>query len=401
MNTSLCDCAELKKEHDPPDSPNSVGWVKPYKVILADSSNPLPLDSGVNLAPVTVEYETYGELNKKKDNAIFIMHALTGDAHAAGWDSNWKILKRPWRNDRPGWWDNAIGPGKVFDTKCYFIICANILGSCYGTTGPWEINPVSKKPYGLDFPVVTIDDIVRLQVRLLDYLQIEKLRAVAGGSLGGKQTLTWAIKYPDRLKSAIILASAARLGAQGLAFNAVGRRAIFKDPGFNNGQYYNSTHPDAGLELARMLGHITYLSYDSMENKFGRRMKNGDKPSFQLEGEFSVEGYLEHQGRSFAQRFDANSYLFLTRAMDYYDAAHYGNGDLEMAFSLMKAKLQIIAFSSDWLYPPVSAREMARAAVANYRPVSYHEINTCYGHDAFLLEIDKIAPLLKEFLSNV
>ncbi len=401
MTDPLNACLESKKGYDLPDSLYSVGWVNPQRVVLANSENPLPLDCGASLAPVIVEYETYGTLNSKKDNAIFILHALSGDAHAAGWDATWERESRPWRSDRPGWWDSSIGPGKVFDTKRYYVICANILGSCYGTTGPWATNPLTGKPYGLDFPVITVEDIVRLQVRLQDHFGIEKLLAVAGGSLGGQQALTWAINYPERVRSAIILASSARLGAQGLAFNAVGRQAIFKDPHFNNGQYYEGKHPDSGLELARMLGHITYLSYDSMENKFGRRLQSGNKPCFRLNGEFSVESYLEHQGRAFVQRFDANSYLYLTRAMDYYDASAYGNGDLKAAFSKMEAKLQLISFSSDWLYPPVAARELARAAVANYRPVSYHEITSSYGHDAFLLETDKITPLVDEFLCSI
>ncbi|MDW7728903.1 MAG: homoserine O-acetyltransferase [Bacillota bacterium] len=401
MTDPLNVCLEKKGGYDLPDSPGSVGWVKPQRLLLADSNNPLPLDCGATIAPVTVEYETYGTLNAKKNNAIFILHALSGDAHAAGWDADWEKDNRPWRRDRPGWWDSSIGPGKAFDTNRYFVVCANILGSCYGTTGPCEINPVSGKPYGLDFPVITVDDIVRLHVRLQDHLGIEKLLALAGGSLGGQQALAWTIGYPERVRSAIILASSARLGAQGLAFNAVGRQAIFKDPEFKNGQYYGGKHPDGGLELARMLGHITYLSYESMEGKFGRRFQNGTKPCFRLNGEFSVESYLEHQGRAFVQRFDANSYLYLTRAMDYYDAADYGNGDLTAAFSAMEAKLQLISYTSDWLYPPVAAREMARAAVANFRPVSYHEINSSYGHDAFLLETEKTAPLIESFLSSL
>jgi homoserine O-acetyltransferase/O-succinyltransferase len=370
MTDPLYASLEHKNRFDPPESALSVGWTRPQRILLADRDNPLLLECGAALTPVTVEYETYGVLSPAKDNAIFIMHALSGDAHAAGWDADWEKDNRPWRKDRPGWWDSAIGPGKTFDTNRYFVVCANILGSCYGTTGPWERNPDTGKPYGLDFPVVTVDDIVNLQVRLQDYLGIDKLLAAVGGSLGGQQALAWALRYPDRVRSAIIMAASARLGAQGLAFNAVGRQAIFNDPNFAGGQYYGGKHPDGGLELARMLGHITYLSYESMEGKFGRRFQNGDRPCFKLNNEFSVESYLAHQGKSFVQRFDANSYLYLTRAMDYYDAAEYGEGDLVEACSTLQAKLQLIAYSSDWLYPRGAIRELARAAVANYRPAT-------------------------------
>jgi homoserine O-acetyltransferase/O-succinyltransferase len=401
MTDPLYASLEHKNRFDPPESALSVGWTRPQRILLADRDNPLLLECGAALTPVTVEYETYGVLSPAKDNAIFIMHALSGDAHAAGWDADWEKDNRPWRKDRPGWWDSAIGPGKTFDTNRYFVVCANILGSCYGTTGPWERNPDTGKPYGLDFPVVTVDDIVNLQVRLQDYLGIDKLLAAVGGSLGGQQALAWALRYPDRVRSAIIMAASARLGAQGLAFNAVGRQAIFNDPNFAGGQYYGGKHPDGGLELARMLGHITYLSYESMEGKFGRRFQNGDRPCFKLNNEFSVESYLAHQGKSFVQRFDANSYLYLTRAMDYYDAAEYGEGDLVEACSTLQAKLQLIAYSSDWLYPRGAIRELARAAVANYRPATYHEITSSYGHDAFLLETEKMAPLITAFLNSI
>ncbi len=399
MTDPLNVCLEKKAPFDLPDSKRSVGWISPRRVVLADQANPLPLDCGVELAPVTVEYETYGRLSEVKDNAIFILHALSGDAHAAGWDRNWAGDNRPWRRDRPGWWDEMIGPGKAFNTDRFFIVCANILGSCYGTTGPWSPNPENNgKPYGLDFPVVTVEDWVRLQVRLQDYLGIDQLLAVAGGSLGGQQALAWAINYPDRIGSAIILAASARLGAQGLAFNAVGRQAILNDPCFNRGNYYNSSAPAGGLELARMLGHITYLSADSMEGKFGRRYKNGIQPCYRLGDEFMVESYLSHQGRSFVNRFDANSYLYLSRAMDYYDAASHGGGDLEAACAAISADLLLISYSSDWLYPPDSTRAVAEAVLAAEHQVSYIEVPSGYGHDAFLLETDKTAPLIDSFL---
>jgi len=401
MTDPLNVCLEKKSGFDLPDSPASVGWTRPQQVVLAGSDNPLPLDCGVNLAPVTVEFETYGKLSPAKDNAIFILHALSGDAHAAGWDLDWEKDHRPWREKRPGWWDEAIGPGKAFDSSRYFIICANILGSCYGTTGPWENDPQTGRPYALNFPVVTVDDWVRLHLRLQDYLGIEKLLAVAGGSLGGQQALSWVINYPERVNAAIIMSASARLGAQGLAFNAVGRQAIFNDPCFNGGNYYSSKPPGEGLELARMLGHITYLSYESMEGKFGHRYQNGTQPCYRLKNEFSVESYLAHQGKSFVQRFDANSYLYLTRAMDYYDAASYGNGNLAAACAAIEARLLFITYTSDWLYPPASTRALAEAVIANNKPLSYIEIPSSYGHDAFLLETAQTAPLVSSFLRKV
>jgi len=380
MTDPLNVCLEKKSGFDLPDSPSSVGWTRPQQVVLAGSDNPLPLDCGVNLAPVTVEFETYGKLSPAKDNAIFILHALSGDAHAAGWDLDWEKDHRPWREKRPGWWDEAIGPGKAFDSSRYFIICANILGSCYGTTGPWENDPQTGRPYALNFPVVTVDDWVRLHLRLQDYL---------------------GINYPERVNAAIIMSASARLGAQGLAFNAVGRQAIFNDPCFNGGNYYSSKSPGEGLELARMLGHITYLSYESMEGKFGRRYQNGTQPCYRLKNEFSVESYLTHQGKSFVQRFDANSYLYLTRAMDYYDAASYGNGNLAAASAAIEARLLFITYTSDWLYPPASTRALAEAVIANNKPLSYIEIPSSYGHDAFLLETAQTAPLVSSFLRKV
>lgn len=400
MTDPLNACLGEKSDIDLPDSPYSVGWTRPRRALLADKENPLPLDCGLTLAPVNVEYETYGTLSNTRDNAIFILHALSGDAHAAGWDDDWENDNRPWRKDRPGWWDCLIGPGKAFDTNHYYIICANILGSCYGTTGPCSVNPHTGKPYGLDFPMVTVDDWVRLHLRLQDYLGIDKLLAIAGGSLGGQQALAWAINYPDRIKSAIILAASARLGAQGLAFNAVGRQAILNDPCFLKGNYYGSAPPTSGLELARMLGHITYLSAASMEGKFGRRYQNGTEPCYRLNNEFSVESYLEHQGRSFVQRFDANSYLYLTRAMDYFDAAAYDKGDLTAACSSVESEMLLVSYSTDWLYPPEATRAIARAIIASGRPVSYIDIPSAYGHDAFLLETDKTAPLISSFLKK-
>ncbi len=400
MTDPLNVCLEKKPRFDQPGSLSSVGWTRPQRVQLAARGNPLPLDCGAELNPVTVEYETYGELSPARDNAIFILHALSGDAHAAGWDAEWEVFKRPWRKNRPGWWDDTIGPGKTFDTNRYYVICANILGSCYGTTGPWDVNPVNGEPYGLDFPVVTVEDWVRLHVRLQNHLGIDKIFALVGGSLGGQQALAWARDYPDRVGAAVIMASAARLGSQGLAFNAVGRHAIMKDPNFREGRYYGLEAPAGGLELARMLGHITYLSYESMEGKFGRSFQYGSKPCYRLGNEFSVESYLEHQGRAFSNRFDANSYLYLTRAMDYFDAAAGYNGDLVAACRGIEAKMLLLSYSSDWLYPPGATAELAGALCSAGVDTAYHEIPSQYGHDAFLLESETTAPLISSFLDQ-
>lgn len=393
---------EKQRGYDPPGSPRSVGWTRPQRDLLADRSNPLKLDCGAELYPVTVEYETYGRLSESRDNAVFILHALSGDAHVAGWDAGWEENKRPWRRDRPGWWDAMVGPGKAFDTNRYFIVCANIMGSCYGTTGPASINPRTGSPYGLEFPVVTVEDWVRLQVRLQDHLEIPQLLAVAGGSLGGQQALAWAINHPHKVRSAIVLAAAPRLSAQGLAFNTVGRHAIMSDPCFHGGSYYERGEVNiCGLEIARMLGHITYLSYQSMEGKFGRRLQNGLRQGFRLEKEFAVESYLEHQGHAFEQRFDANSYLYISKAMDYYDAAAHTSGDLVEACRAIEARLMLLSFSSDWLYPPGGTAEIARAMIAAGKTVTYLELPSAYGHDAFLLETEQTTPLIEAFMKGV
>ncbi|MDH7577464.1 MAG: homoserine O-acetyltransferase [Bacillota bacterium] len=387
-------------QHDPPDSPRSVGWTVPHRVRLADEKNPLPLDCGRTFAPVDVEYEVYGELNPARDNAILILHALSGDAHAAGWSARADELGRPWLKKRPGWWDGMIGPGKAFDTTKYCVICSNLLGSCYGTTGPASTDPETGRPYGLRFPVVTVGDWVRLQERLVSYLGITRLRAVAGGSLGGQQALEWALAYPERVESALIIASAARLSDQGLAFNAVARHAITTDPNFQDGDYYGKATPDRGLAAARMLGHITYLSEVSMRWKFGRRFCNGEGPGFHLGVDFEVESYLRHQGEAFVERFDANSYLYITRAMDYYDAANWGEGDLDRACSRIQSRLLLVSFSSDWLYPPEQMKELALALTRSRKRVSYVNIPSTYGHDAFLLEVEKLSCLVRSFLEG-
>ena len=390
-----------KKKYESPDSLTSVGWTEPHVITLADESNPLLLDCGEELAPISVEYEMYGEMNQNKDNVILLLHALSGDAHAAGWDKKALEMGRSWRVDRPGWWDAMIGPGKALDTNKYCIICSNVLGSCYGTTGPASIDPETGVPYGLTFPIVTVGDWVRLQERLVSYLGIEKLYAVIGGSLGGQQALEWSLAYPDRVERAVILASSARLSAQGLAFNAVARNSILNDTNFNGGNYYDGDQPAQGLAIARMLGHITYLSETAMRDKFGRRYrKNGNRPGFHLGVDFEVESYLEYQGQSFVSRFDANSYLYITRAMDYYDAADRGGGDLDRACKNARARFLLISFSSDWLYTPEQTKELAFALYMTKKDVSYVEIPSTYGHDAFLLEVDEITPLISKFLKG-
>ncbi len=389
-----------KISDDPPDSATSVGWVKAKRVQLADSSNPLPLDNGAEINEVVVEYETSGELSSAKDNAILLLHALSGDAHAAGWDAEASDTHRPWRLKHPGWWDPMVGPGKPFDTDKYFVICSNCLGSCYGTTGPTSIDPDTGKSYGITFPVVTVGDWVRLQERLINHLGIPKLLAVAGGSLGGQQAIEWSIAYPDRLKAAIVLAASPHLSAQGLAFNAVARHAIVSDPDFNNGNYVNGSAPDRGLAVARMIGHITYLSEVAMDRKFGRRLRNRTEPGFHFDVDFEVESYLAYQGRAFTQRFDANSYLYITKAMDYYDASQWDDGDLVKAAARTQCMSLVVSFTSDWLYTPPQCREWVNALCRNRRQVAYVNIPSSYGHDAFLLELDTEGRMITSFLKE-
>ncbi|MCC6157930.1 MAG: homoserine O-acetyltransferase [Deltaproteobacteria bacterium] len=387
---------------DGPDSPGSVGWTQPLRVRLADETRPLPLECGESLYPVDVEYETYGTLSPARDNAILITHALSGDAHAAGWCANWQADDRPWRAKRPGWWDAMIGPGKPFDTSRYFVICSNVLGSCYGTTGPSSIDPRTGKPYGMRFPVVTVEDWVRLQERLVTHLGIDRLVTVCGGSLGGQQAIEWALAYPDRVRSVMVLAATPHLMAQGVAFNFAARNAVISDPNFRGGDYYGEPEgPDRGLAVARMIGHITYLSDTSMTSKFGRRLREKDVPGFQIEVEYEVESYLRHQGAAFVERFDGNSFLYITRAMDYFDAAEHGGGDLTRAMSKARCAWMIVSFSSDWLYPPSGSMAIATALAQNRRLVTYANLASQYGHDAFLLETERLSRLVTGFLANL
>jgi homoserine O-acetyltransferase len=366
----------------------TVDSVKTQFFQFAEPPDPLILESGEELGPVTVAYETYGTLNDQRSNAILILHALTGDAHAAGYHES---------DAKPGWWDEMIGPGKAFDTDRYFVICSNVLGGCKGTTGPASINPATGESYDLDFPLISISDMVHVQRRLIDFLGIEKLLAVAGGSMGGMQALEWLSAYPERLGSAIVIATAAKHSPQQIAFNEVGRQAIMADPLWKEGCY--GAHPPAkGLAVARMIGHITYMSDTSMTKKFGRHVgENGRAHRFSSGSE--VEDYLHHKGRHFVKRFDANSYLYITNAMDSYDFAR--GKDMHQAFAGLKAKVLLMGFKSDWLYPISQSREIARACKQAGVDTTYCEIDSNYGHDAFLLEIEEESHLVKHFLLKV
>jgi homoserine O-acetyltransferase len=373
------------------DLKNSVGIVQSQKIRVVEQDKPLILQSGKTIGPVDVTYETYGQLNPEKNNAILICHALSGNAHVAGYNSS---------DDRkPGWWDIAVGPGKAIDTDKYFVICSNFLGGCSGTTGPSDINPATGKPYGLEFPIITIEDTVKVQKLLLDKLGIPRLLSVIGGSMGGMQVLQWAIDYPDRVDSIICIAATTRLNAQSIAFDAVGRNAILGDPNFNNGQYHDCNGPGRGLGIARMIGHITYLSEQSMREKFGRQLKDAEKYKYDFDSEFSVETYLDHQGQSFVERFDANSYLYITKAMDYFDLnSQYGS--LRAAFAGTRCRFLVISFTSDWLFTPGQSEEIVEALNAEGKDVTYCNIDSPYGHDAFLLKCPSQDKLIAGFLKS-
>lgn len=365
----------------------SVGKTE-LKILKYDDK--IKLNSGVEFGPIEIAYETYGELNEQGDNAILVLHALTGDAHAAGYYSE--------SDKKYGWWDEMIGPDKAFDTNKYFVVSSNMLGGCSGTTGPSSINPETGKPYGLTFPVITMEDAVQVQKILVDALGIKKM-IVAGGSMGGMQALEWATAYPDYVSKTVIIASTSRLTAQGIAFNAVGRNAILSDENFNGGDYYDKKHPEKGLSVARMIGHITYLCEESMHKKFGRRLQDKSKPDFDFGIDFQVESYLQHQGLTFVERFDANSYLFITKAVDYFDLADK-YGSLEEAFKHADSAFLIISFSSDWLFPTEQSKEMTKALVRAGKDVSFCEIQSPCGHDAFLLEFQTQTEIIKSFLKK-
>ena len=350
----------------------------------------IALDSGAALAPVDVAYETYGQLNAARNNAILVLHAFSGDAHAAGISPE---------TGKPGWWDNMIGPGKAFDTNKYFVISSNVLGGCRGTTGPASINPATGCPYGMSFPGITISDMVRLEKMLIDKLGIPRLLSVTGGSMGGMQALEWAVAYPDRVVSAIPIATTTRHSAQQIAFNEVGRQAIMADPDWNGGDYYGKQLPGRGLAVARMVGHITYMSDDSMREKFGRRLRGKENFGFDFDVDFEVESYLRYSGSQFVGRFDANSYLYITKAMDYFDLTN-GQGSLAAALAPAQARFLVISFSSDWLYPSYQSQETVRALRARNCDVAYAELPSNYGHDSFLVDVAEQTELIRGFLAN-
>ena len=382
MATGLNSRAAASTQTDDPDS----------QVVRFGPDKPLLLDCGVLFAPLTVAYQTYGRLDADRTNAVLVTHALTGDQHVA--------------NDhpitgKPGWWDLMVGPGKPVDTDRYFVICANVLGGCMGTSGPGSVDPETDKPYGLDFPVVTVRDMVRAQAMLLDHLGIETLFCVIGGSMGGMQVLQWAVSYPDRVFSVIPIATAARHSSQNIAFHEVGRQAVMADPDWRSGRYLlEGTNPKKGLAVARMAAHITYLSDEALHRKFGRNLQDREAITFGFDADFQIESYLRHQGMTFVDRFDANAYLYLTRAMDYFDIAADYDGQLANAFLGTHTRFCIVSFTSDWLFPTEGNRQIVHALNAAGARVSFVEIETDRGHDAFLLDEPELFGAIRGFLDS-
>jgi len=370
-------------------APGEVGLVAPRDFVCAE---PFTFKSGQTLPGFTLRYETYGELSATRDNAVLICHALSGDHHCAGQHSP--------DDKKPGWWNNLIGPGKAVDTARFFVICANVLGGCQGSTGPSSLNPATGRPYGVAFPFVTILDMVRAQKILLDHLGVTSLHAVIGGSMGGMTALQFSITYPAFTRRVLAMATTSREGAQAIAFNEVGRQAIMQDPDWNRGDYGKGGGPRVGLAIARMMAHITYVSDASMDRKFGRRKKDsaaGDAYNFDVQ--FEVEGYLRHQGQAFINRFDANSYLYITRALDHFDLAQ-AYGSLETAFAPVQAETLVVGFTSDWLFPPEQNRTIAHALLRAGKRASYAELATDLGHDSFLLESEELYTLVRGFLER-
>ena len=396
-----------------PESKNRAGSAGTVETQFLDLPHPVKLDSGRLLHPVRIAYETYGTLSGARDNVILVCHALSGDAHAAGFSKSpvgegtrdgFGAEDRDGTSGRGlGWWDGMIGPGKAFDTNRFHVVSTNLLGGCRGTTGPSSTNPATGRPYGSDFPVITVADMVRTERAFLDELGISRLAAVAGGSLGGMQALEWAILYADRVDAIVVIASTPALQPQGIAWNAIARNAITADPDWQGGHYYGTGRaPNAGMGVARMVGHITYLSAMSVKDKFGRRLQFADDIRYDLTApEFQVENYLRHQAESFVKRFDANTYLYTSRALTYFDLARqYGNGVLADALKDVRARALLIAFSSDWLYPPSGSEELAAALRAAGKDVELHVIDAPYGHDCFLLEEARQTPMIQAFLSS-
>ncbi len=371
----------------------SVGIVETKFFTFAEPPGEFVLENGSKLGPIKIAYETYGRLNKNRNNVILIEHALTASAHVAGRHS-------PGDNN-PGWWDSMVGPGRAFDSDKYYIICSNVLGSCYGTTGPSSLSPKTNKPYGYKFPVITIRDMICVQKRLVDHLDINSILSVAGGSMGGMQAIEWALLWPEFVKSIILIASGAWSNPQSIAIHKVGIQAIKDDPNFSGGDYYGKQTPDKGLAIARMIGHITYLNDKMLWEKFGRRSDdiNDMKSSFKYR--FEVEKYLQHQGQKFISRFDANSYIYIMRAIDLYDASE-GYNNLEKSFNRLKIiKALVISFSSDWLFPSYQSKELVSALKANNINTSYNEIKSQYGHDSFLLKYKQLTPLVRRHLNKL
>ncbi len=368
---------------------DSVGIVRRQYVHF---ETPLALRSGETLERFTLAYETYGRLNADRSNAILICHALSGDAHVAGYYTD-----DP--QEKPGWWDDAVGPGKMFDTDRFFVICSNVIGGCQGSTGPASLAE-DGKPYSLRFPFVTVADMVAAQRHLVDFLGIEKLFAVGGGSMGGMQALQWAVDYPARVGSVLFIASTPRSSTQNIAFNEIGRQAIYADPKWNNGDYYHGPRPEKGLAVARMVGHITYMSESSLEQKFSRRTQNGNGLAYGFDTDFAVESYLQHQGQKFVERFDANSYLYITKALDYYDVAD-GYGSLQAAVARAQCPFLVVSISSDWLYTREQALELVDALRDLEREVQHEHIEATFGHDSFLVEVETMTHIVGGFLDRL
>jgi homoserine O-acetyltransferase len=360
----------------------SVGIVQRQYATFAAG---LPLRSGATLDGFTLAFETYGTLNAGRSNAILIFHALSGDAHVAGYHTY-----DP--EEKPGWWDEAVGPGKMFDTDRYFVLCCNVIGGCQGSTGPASLAP-DGKPYALRFPVVTVADMVRAQVHLLDMLGVESLFAAAGGSMGGMQALQLAVDYPERVRNVLFIASTPKSSTQNIALNEIGRQAIYADPNWKRGDYYDGTPPNAGLSVARMVGHLSYMCETSLDQKFGRRFHTSESYGFTLDTDFEVESYFRYQGQKFTQRFDANSYLYITKALDYFDIAD-GYGSIETALARLQAKTLVVSFSSDWLYTPEQALDLVTALEKLKKPVEHHLVQAFFGHDSFLVEVELMTRLI-------
>ncbi|MFY9925751.1 MAG: homoserine O-acetyltransferase [Opitutaceae bacterium] len=388
----------MSDDAPPPNAPaqgprhlaeDDVGIVRPRDYTHAE---PFVFKSGQTIQGFTLRYETYGTLNATRDNAVLVCHALSGDHHCAGWHSP--------SDPKPGWWNNLIGPGKAVDTRRFFVVCANVLGGCQGSTGPSSVDPSTGRPYGTRFPFVTIRDMVHAQKLLLDHLGIAELHAVLGGSMGGMTAMIFAIEYPQFTRRQIIMASTANESAQAIAFNEVGRQAIMQDPAWNNGDYPRDGGPRVGLAIARMMAHITYLSDAGMDRKFGRRKReSAGGESYTFDAQFEVESYLRHQGQSFINRFDANSYLYITRAIDQFDPAR-ASGTLEQAFAPVQAESLVVGFTSDWLFPPEQNRSIALALLRAGKRASYAELSTDLGHDSFLLESADLYALVRGFLER-